>query len=60
MKVRNAENSAITTANGATHFRRIPPPDSASDGSNDGAEVVSAVVIPAIGELKGLCPPIAD
>jgi hypothetical protein len=54
MKVRNADSSAIATANGATHFRRIPPPDSASDGSNGGAEVVSAVVIPAIGELKGL------
>ena len=52
MKVRNADSSAIATANGATHFRRIPPLDSASDGSNDGAEV-SAVVIPAIGELKG-------
>src|SRR3954452_5799839 len=52
-KVRNADSSAIATANGATHFRRIPPPDSASDGSNDGAEVVSAVVIPAIGDLKG-------
>src|SRR6267143_6538853 len=58
MKVRNADNSAIATANGATHFRRIPPPDSASDGSNDGAEVVSAVVIPAISNMKGLVPAI--
>src|SRR5882672_12210976 len=53
MKVRNADSSAIATANGATHFRRIPPPDSASDGSNGGTEV-SAVVIPTIGELNGL------
>ena len=52
MKVRNADSSAIPTANGATHFRRIPPVDWVCDGSNDGAEV-SAVVIPAIGELKG-------
>src|SRR5258707_4254732 len=53
MKVRNADSSAIPTANGATHFRRIPPGDSVSDGSNDGAEV-SAVVIPAIGVMNGL------
>src|SRR5258708_38360528 len=53
MKVRNADSSAIPTANGATHFRRIPPEDSVGDGSNDGAEV-SAVVIPAIGEMNGL------
>jgi hypothetical protein len=53
MKVRNADSSAIPTANGATHFRRIPPVDSEREGSNGGAEVVSAVVIPAIGELKG-------
>src|SRR6478736_3777023 len=52
MKVRNADSSAIPTANGATHFRRMPPVDSVCDGSNGGA-VVSAVVIPAIGELKG-------
>src|ERR1043165_10173457 len=58
MKVKNADSSAIATANGATHFRRNPPPESASDGSNDGAEVVSAVAIPAIGELKGLVPAI--
>src|SRR6266511_738691 len=56
MKVRNADNSAIATANGATHFRRIPPPDSASDGSSGGAEVVSAVFIPTISDLKGLVP----
>src|SRR6266404_332084 len=58
MKVRNADSSAIATANGATHFRKIPPPDSVRDGSKGGAEVVSAVVIPAIGELKGLAPAI--
>src|ERR1043165_2528182 len=58
MKVKNADSSAIATANGAPPFRRNPPPESASDGSNDGAEVVSAVVIPAIGELKGLVPAI--
>src|SRR5437763_12569608 len=51
MKVISADSSAIPTANGATSFRRVPPEDSASDGSNDGADV-SAVVIPAIGELK--------
>ena len=56
MKVRKADSSAIPTANGATHFRRTPPPESASDGSNDGAEVVSAVVIPAIGDVKELGP----
>src|SRR4051794_18855876 len=55
MKVRNADSSAVATANGATHFRRIPPVDSASVGSNIGAEV-SAVVIPAIGDLKGFVP----
>ncbi len=50
-KVRNAVSSAITTANGASHLRRDPPLDSASDGSN-GAAVVSTLVIPAKGELK--------
>src|SRR3954454_2397974 len=51
-KVSTVNISAMPTASGATHFRRIPPVDSASDGSNGGAEV-SAVVIPAIGDLKG-------
>ncbi len=48
-KVRNAESSAIATATGASHFRRGDPFGSASDASNDGAEV-SALVIPAMGE----------
>jgi hypothetical protein len=47
VKVRNADISAIPTANGATHFRRIPPVDSVCRESKGGAEV-SAVVIQAI------------
>ena len=44
MKVRNADNSAIATANGTSHRRRDQPSGSAIDGSNWFAEV-SAVVI---------------
>jgi hypothetical protein len=50
-KVRNADSSAIATANGASHFRRGDPFGSASVGSKVGAEV-SALVIPACGELR--------
>ena len=46
-KVRNADSSARPTANGANTFRRDHPLGSASDGSNDAAEV-SALVIPAM------------
>jgi hypothetical protein len=46
MKVRKADSSAVTTANGASHFRRGHPFGSASDGLNVEA-VVSALVIPA-------------
>ena len=45
-KVRKADSKARPTANGASHLRRDHPLDSASDGSNDAAEV-SALVIPA-------------
>ncbi len=55
-KVRNADNSARPTANGASHLRRDHPLDSANDGSNDAAEV-SALVIPARGELKAFPSP---
>ena len=55
-KVRKADSSARPTANGARTLRRDPPLDSANDGSNDGAEV-SALVIPAKGELKAFRPP---
>src|SRR5882757_4503969 len=55
-KVRNVDNSANPTANGASNLRRDHPLDSANDGSNDAAEV-SALVIPANGELKALRPP---
>ena len=50
-KVRNADSSATPTANGASNRRRDQPLGSANDGSNDAAEV-SALVIPAMGELK--------
>ncbi len=52
-KVRKVDSSARPTANGASNLRRRPPLGSANDGSNVGAEV-SALVIPAKGELKGL------
>src|SRR6266481_1540109 len=55
-KVRNVDNRANPTANGASNLRRDHPLDSANDGSNDAAEV-SALVIPAKGELKALRPP---
>src|SRR6266404_1677717 len=55
-KVRNADSSASPTANGASHLQRDHPLDSANDGSNDGAEV-SALVIPAKGELKASASP---
>jgi hypothetical protein len=58
-KVRKVDSRARPTANGATHRRRIDPLGSASDRSNDAAEV-SALVIPAKGELKALRPPAAD
>src|SRR6185437_7782943 len=45
-KVRKADNSAIPTANGASHRRKEIPLRSASSGSKDAAEV-SALVIPA-------------
>src|ERR1700736_2738577 len=51
-KVRNADNRARATANGASHLRRDHPLDSANDGSNDGAEL-SALVVQAMAELKG-------
>jgi hypothetical protein len=50
-KVRKVDNSAKPTANGASHLRRDEALGSANDGSNDAA-VVSALVIPARGELK--------
>ena len=57
MKVRNADSSAIATANGASHFRRGQPfGRSASDGSNVGAVVVSALVIPARWWAEGSPP----
>ncbi len=46
-KVRTAESSAMTTANGASHFRRDPL-DSAGDGSNGATAEVSALVILAM------------
>src|SRR5665647_265132 len=50
-KVRKADNSARPTANGASHFRKDDALGSANDRSND-AVVVSALVIPARGEMK--------
>src|SRR6266404_5897741 len=55
-KVRNVDNRANPTANGASNLRRDHPLDSANDGSNDAAEV-SALVIPAKGELKASASP---
>jgi len=57
--VRNVDNRASPTANGTSNLRRDHPLDSASDGSNDAAEV-SALVIPAKGELKVWACPTAD
>src|SRR5260370_2286519 len=54
-KVRKADSKARPTANGASHLHRDQPLDSANDGSNDAAEV-SALVIPAKGELKAFPP----
>src|SRR6266481_3390954 len=55
-KVRNVDSRARPTANGASHLHRDHPLDSANDGSNDAAEV-SALVIPAKGELKASASP---
>src|ERR1700687_113810 len=54
-KVRQADNSATPTANGATNRQRDRPLDSANDGANDAAEV-SALVILTKGELKAFPP----
>src|SRR5450432_4598195 len=48
-KVRNADNSAVATANGASHFRKDDALGSLADKSDDAA-VVSALVIPAKGD----------
>src|SRR5712672_358424 len=50
-KVRKADNSAMTTANCASHFRKDDALGSATDVSNDAA-VVSALVILARGVME--------
>src|SRR5215471_12055664 len=50
-KVRNADSSAIPTANGASSRRQENPLGSASDGSNEAAGV-SALVIPEIEVMR--------
>src|SRR5580693_7372414 len=47
MKVREAESSAIATANGASIRRSVQPVDSAGDESRTATDV-SALVIPAM------------
>jgi hypothetical protein len=50
MKVKEAESSAIATANGASIRRSVQPLDSAGDESRTATEV-SALVIPAMAML---------